>query len=66
VSAAIVMEGMAIAFCEDDNVKGKGNEPPNSQDYWEYAKKNLLNDKLVKRVKGFKLENIKSIPEAKI
>jgi len=22
------MEGLCIAFSEDDNVKGKGNEPP--------------------------------------
>ena len=24
------------------------------QDFWEYAKKSLLNDKLIKRVKDFK------------
>lgn len=66
ISAAIVMEGVAIAFSEDDNVKGKGNDPPTFQEYWDYAKKYLLNEKLIKRVKGFKLENIKSIPENKI
>lgn len=31
------------------------------QDYWDYAKKYLLNDKLIKRVKKMKLEEIRSI-----
>ena len=60
------MEGLCYAFSEDDKIKAKNNDPPNFQDFWDYAKKNLLNEKLIKRVKGFKLENIKSIPEVKI
>ena len=32
------------------------------QDFWEYAKKSLLNDKLIKRVKDFKEEQNKAIP----
>lgn len=60
------MEGLCYTFSEDDNVKPKGNDLPNFQDFWDYAKKNLLNEKLIKRVKGFKLENVKSIPEIKI
>ena len=35
-------------------------------DFWEYAKKSLLNDKLIKRVKDFKEDQIKAIPQAKI
>jgi dynein heavy chain len=36
------------------------------QDFWEYSKKNLLNDKLLKRVKEFDEKMIKAIPQAKI
>ena len=55
-SAAVVMEGLCYAFGEDINVKGKGKDPPNIIDFWDYAKKSLLNDKLMKRVKDFKIE----------
>lgn len=36
------------------------------QDFWEYAKKKLLNDKLLSRVKDFKEEKIKAIPQKKV
>ena len=36
------------------------------QDFWGYSKKNLLNAKLINRVKQFKEEKIKAIPGAKI
>lgn len=36
------------------------------QDFWEYSKKNLLNDKLLKRVTDFKDESIKAMAPAKI
>ena len=68
-SASIVMEGVAYAFNEDQNVKWKPKEPGSMekiQDFWEYAKKSLLNDKLIKRVKDFKEDQIKGIPQAKI
>ncbi len=29
------------------------------QDFWEYSKKKLLNDKLIKKVKDFKEESIR-------
>lgn len=57
--AALVMEGVSYAFNEDQNVKWKPKEPGSMekiQDFWEYAKKSLLNDKLLKRVKDFKEE----------
>jgi dynein heavy chain, axonemal len=55
-SAAIVMEGMCYAFAEDGNVKSKEKGPPTIGDFWEYAKRFLLNDKLIKRVKDFKID----------
>ncbi|CAD8132456.1 unnamed protein product [Paramecium pentaurelia] len=61
ISAAIVMEGLAYAFEEDHLVKSKNKEPPVLQDYWDYAKKCLLNDKLIKRIKSLKLEQIRQI-----
>jgi dynein heavy chain len=51
------MEGVCYAFNEDANVKWKPKEPGSMekiQDFWDYAKKSLLNDKLIKRVKDFK------------
>lgn len=32
------------------------------KDFWEYAKKKLLNDKLMKRVMEFKEDQIRKIP----
>ncbi|CAD8044294.1 unnamed protein product [Paramecium primaurelia] len=61
LSAAVVMEGLCYAFQEDEKVKSKNKELPVMQDYWDYAKKYLLNDKLIKRVKKMKLEEIRSI-----
>lgn len=55
--AAFVMEGVCYAFNEDQNVKWQPKEPGSMekiQDFWEYAKKSLLNDKLLKRVQDFK------------
>jgi dynein heavy chain len=42
-------------------VKSKNKDPPVMQDYWDYAKKFLLNEKLIKRVKKMKLEEIRAI-----
>lgn len=36
------------------------------KDFWDYAKKKLLTDKLINRVQEFKEDKIKSIPSAKI
>jgi dynein heavy chain len=65
-SAAVIMEGLCYIFSEDVNVKGKGKDPPNNSDFWDYAKKCLLNDKLIKRVKEIKVEQIRAIPISKI
>lgn len=50
------MEGLCYAFGEDNHVKSKEKGPPTIIDFWDYAKKALLNDKLIKRVKDFKIE----------
>ncbi|CAD8115295.1 unnamed protein product [Paramecium sonneborni] len=68
-SAAIVMEGLCYIFQEDQNVPWKPKEPGSMekvQDFWEYSKKNLLNDKLIKRIKDFRDDSIRQIPQAKI
>lgn len=36
------------------------------QDFWGYSKKNLLNAKLISRVKDFREDKIKAIPEKNI
>lgn len=57
VSAAVVMEGVCYAFNEDQNIKFTPKEPGSMekiQDFWGYSKKNLLNSKLIQRVKEFK------------
>ncbi len=36
------------------------------QDFWGYSKKNLLNAKLIQRVKDFREDKIKAIPEKNI
>ena len=68
-AAAFVMEGLAYAFDEDQNVKLVPVAPGSMEkkkDFWEYAKKKLLTDKLIVRVKEFKEDKIKAIPQAKI
>ena len=56
-AAAIVMEGVCYVFGEDVNVKWQPKEPGSMekiQDFWSYSKKNLLNAKLIGRVKDFR------------
>lgn len=60
---------MCYVFNEDQKVKVVSNpENPKEkhQDFWDYAKKKLLNDKLRKRVLDFREESIRNIPKAKI
>ncbi|CAD8161959.1 unnamed protein product [Paramecium pentaurelia] len=67
LAVSLVMEGMCYIF--DEQVKWKQKEPGSQekvQDFWEHAKKNLLNDKLIKRVRDFKEEQIKAITPARI
>ena len=61
----IVMQGVIIAFNEQSSVKMKPKEPGSMEkipDYWEYAKKSILNNKLVERIKEFKQDQILAIP----
>lgn len=56
-AAAIVMEGVCYVFNEDQKVPFQPKEPGSMekiQDFWAYAKKNLLNAKLISRVKDFR------------
>lgn len=60
----LVVEGLCYVLSLDQNVKWKQKVPGNSekyQDFWEYSKKYLLNDKLMKTVKNFKEDSIKEI-----
>lgn len=69
VSAAVVMEGVCYVFGEDSNVKFTPKEPGSMekiQDFWSYSKKNLLNAKLISRVKEFREDKIKAIPPKNI
>ena len=64
-----VMQGLCITLGEDNNVKWKPKEPGSLekiQDFWEYSKKYLLNDKLLKKVRDFRDDSIKSIPPGKV
>lgn len=65
-SAAIVMEGLCYAFQEDDRVKPKQGPQLTTTDFWDYAKRYLLNDKLIKRIKKMKIEEIRAINPANI
>lgn len=54
IAAAIVMEGVCYVFNEDQNVKFTPKEPGSLekiQDFWAYSKKNVLNGRLITRVK---------------
>lgn len=68
-AAAIVMEGVCYIFEEDSKIKFTPKEPGSMekiQDFWGYSKKNLLNAKLIQRVKDFREDKIKAIPEKNI
>jgi dynein heavy chain len=65
ISAAVVMEGCCYVFGEDGSVKAKPGQDQTGA-FWEYSKKFLLKDNLIKRVKDFKEENIKAIHPSKI
>ena len=51
------------------NVKWQPKEPGSMekiQDFWSYSKKNLLNAKLIGKVKDFREDKIKAIPQKNI
>jgi len=60
-SAAVVMEGICYAFDEEKFVKGNQGAKDWTQNFWNYAKRKLLNDHLIHRIKAFKEEQIKKI-----
>ena len=70
MSAALVLEGLCYAFDEDKNVKWipkpEGKPGEKIQDFWAYSKQKLLNDKLIKRVKDMKEDQIRAIPKNNI
>lgn len=62
------MEGMCYVLGQDNNVKWKPVTSGSNlkfQDFWEYSKKNLMNERLIKIVKDFKENKISDIkPES--
>ena len=56
-------------FNEDQNVKFQPKEPGSMekiQDFWAYSKKNVLKANLIARVKEFREDKIKAIPDRNI
>ena len=65
LAAATVLEGVCYVFNEDQKIPFQPKEPGSMekiQDFWGYSKKNLLNSKLISRVKDFREDKIKAIP----
>lgn len=69
-SASLVLEGVCYALDEDKNVKWipkpEGKPGEKIQDFWDYSKKKLLNDKLIKRIQEFREGEIRAIPEKNV
>ena len=60
------MQALIIALNEDNLVKWKNvdpNDPSKGKilDYWEYAKKTLLNNRLIKRIQTYKEDKIRNM-----
>jgi dynein heavy chain len=64
-AARLVVEAVCYVFEEDKDVKwiAKPDGKPGEkiQDFWDYSKKKLLNDKLLGRVKSFRENNISAM-----
>lgn len=61
------MQAVIIALSEDNQVKWKNIDPNDpskgkTQDFWEHAKKYVLNNKLIRRIQAYKEEKIRQIP----
>lgn len=59
-----LMEAVCICLGEDKDVKWKrqeteGNNKVMIQDFWDYSKKKLLNNKLIKRIQSYSEEKIR-------
>jgi hypothetical protein len=60
------MQGICIALGEDNQVKMKYKDPGDpgkgkEQDFWEYSKRSLLNNKLIGKIKSFNEDKIKGM-----
>lgn len=60
------MQALIIALAEDHLVKWKNIDPNDPskgkiQDYWEHAKKYILNNKLIKRIQSYKEDKIRNM-----
>jgi len=65
----VVMQAICLILEEDTNVKLKAKEAGSNekvQDFWDYSKKHLLNDKLIKRIQKFREEKIRKISHERI
>ena len=65
------MQTVVIALGDEAQVKFKNidvNDPSKGkiQDFWDYSKKFVLNNKLIKRIQTYKEEKIKSMSEKQI
>ena len=65
------MQTVCLCLNEDQHVKWKNkdsNDPSKGkeQDYWEYAKKYLLNNKLIKKIQGYREEKIKIMQQKQV
>ena len=62
----LLMSAVCIALGEDSNAKWKPKDPSDpgkgkEQDFWEYAKKAMLNSKLISKIQSYKEEKIKNM-----
>lgn len=65
----VVMEGVCYALQVDQQVKWQPLYPGSeekAQNFWEYSKKHLLNEKLIKIIKEYKEDKIYQIPSGNI
>ena len=62
----LVMQSVCIALGEENNAKWKPKDPSDpgkgkEQDFWEYSKRMLLNNKLIGKIQSYKEEKIKAM-----
>ena len=66
VTLELLMQAVCLCLGEDNNVQLKNvdiNDPSKGKekDFWDYAKRSILNSKLIKRIQSYKEEKIKVI-----
>ena len=69
----MTLEALVISMVEESKVQWKtrdtgaiGGATEKFQDFWDYAKKNMLNEKLIKRIKSISQKIIRKIPQNNI